>query len=79
MWQRDEKEILGLFRQDRVLTSVLGVLSLRRCRARTAVSNSTKPKFSHVVCGSSNMSESCKLAVDAVSEELMLVVLCESL
>ena len=78
MWQPEEKEILGLFRQDWVLTSVLGVLSLLRCRGRTGVSNSTSPRFSHVFCGSSMMSESCKLAVDAVSKEFVLRVLFES-
>ena len=73
MWQPEENEILGLLIHDRVLTSVLGVLSLRRCRGRTGVSNSTKPRFSPVFCGSSKMSESCKLAADAVSEELTLI------
>ena len=55
VWQPEEKEILGLFRQGRVLTSVLGVLSLRRGRGQTGVSNSTSPRFSHVFCGSSMM------------------------
>ena len=59
--------------------SVLGVFSLRRCLGRAGVSNSTNPRFSQVFCGSSIMSESCKLAVDAVSEEFVLRVLCESL
>ena len=42
---------------------------------RAGVSNSTSPRLSQVFCGSSIMSESCKLAVDAMSEEFVLRVL----
>ena len=57
-----------------MLTSVLGVFSLQRCLGRAGVSNSTSPKFSQVF----TISESCKLAVDAVLEEFELILPCES-